>query len=190
MEEQTQPTDAKLIAKYLKGDEESLAVLFSRHLDSALLFARSLVGASEAEDAVSEASVKVWKNLKKFDPQKKFKTWFIAILKNTCLDMLRKKQPTVFSDFENDDGENQFLDSLADDAPLPPEFADAALASEMVKAALLKLAPKNRLVIQMYYFDQMTLQEIADILEESVNTIKSRFRRALFTLKNDLSLKK
>jgi RNA polymerase sigma-70 factor (ECF subfamily) len=60
----------------------------------------------------------------------------------------------------------------------------------MVKAALTKLAPKNRLVIQMYYFDQLTLQEIADILEESVNTIKSRFRRALFTLKNDLSLKK
>ena len=48
MEDKTQPTDAELVAAYLKGDEESLAVLFSRHLDSAHLFARTLVGPSEA----------------------------------------------------------------------------------------------------------------------------------------------
>jgi len=171
---------------YLKGDEESLSVLFRRHLNSAVIFARGLVGDADADDAVQETFVKVWRNLKKFDSQKKFKTWLLTIAKNTCLDMLRKKRPTVFSDFENDDGENAFLEGLADDAPLAPELTDAALSAEKIHRALNALSPKNRIVMEMHYYDEMTLQEIADIMDESVNTVKSRYRRALSTLKTEL----
>ena len=187
MVNESEHSDNELIAAYLKGDEESLSILFKRHLNSALIFCRSLVGESDAEDAVQETFVKVWRNLKKFDPHKKFKTWLLTIAKNTCLDALRKKRPIVFSDFENDEGENAFIESLADDAPLAPELTDALLSAEKIRAVLLTLSPKNRIVLEMHYYDEMTLQEIADIMSESVNTIKSRYRRALSSLKNELS---
>ncbi len=189
MDDKNKRGDAELITAYLKGDEESLSVLFKRYLNSALILCRGLVGESEAEDAVQEACVKVWRNLKKFDQQKKFKTWFLTIAKNTCLDYLRKKRPTVFSDFENDDGENTFIDSLADDAPLAPETTDALLSAEKIRGALDALSSKNRVVLEMHYYDELTLQEIADVMSESVNTVKSRYRRALTTLKETLEHK-
>jgi RNA polymerase sigma-70 factor, ECF subfamily len=187
MNSKGEQSDSELVEAYLKGDEESLSILFNRHLNSAVIFCRGLVGESEAEDAVQETFVKVWRNLKKFDSRKKFKTWLLTIAKNTCLDALRKKRPIVFSDFENDDGENSFIEGLSDDAPLPSEITDAALSAEKIRAALLALSPKNRVVMEMHYYDEMTLQEIADIMNESVNTVKSRYRRALSTLKNELS---
>jgi RNA polymerase sigma-70 factor, ECF subfamily len=186
MNSKGEQTDSELIAAYLKGDEESLSILLNRHINSALIFCRGLVGESEAEDIVQETCVKVWRNLKKFDRQKKFKTWFLTIAKNTCLDFLRKKRPTVFSDFENDDGENAFLEELSDDAPLAPEITDASLSAEKIRTALGTLTTKNRIVMEMHYYDEMTLQEIADIMGESVNTVKSRYRRALSALKTEL----
>jgi len=179
-------TDAALTAAYLKGDEESLSLLFNRHINSALNLCRGLVGESEAEDAVQETFVKVWRNIKKYDRQKKFRTWLLTIAKNTCLDMLRKKRPIVFSDFENDDGDNTFIESLTDKEPLPPEIAEAHLSADKISAALSGLSAKNRMVMEMHYYDEMTLQEIADVLNESVNTVKSRYRRALSTLKSVL----
>jgi RNA polymerase sigma-70 factor, ECF subfamily len=186
MNSKGEQSDSELVEAYLKGDEESLSILFKRHLSSALMLCRGLVGESEAEDAVQETLVKVWRNLKKFDRQKKFKTWLLTIAKNTCLDILRKKRPTVFSDFENDEGENSFIEGLTDTAPLAPEITDALLSAEKIRTALLALSPKNRIVMEMHYYDEMTLQEIADVMDESVNTIKSRYRRALSTLKNQL----
>ena len=186
MNNEGEQSDSELIAAYLKGDERSLSILFGRHLNSAVIFARGLVGANDAEDAIQETFVKVWRNLKKFDQKKKFKTWLLTIAKNTCLDILRKKRPTVFSDFENDEGENSFIEGLSDDAPLAPEITDSLLSAEKIRAALNELSPRNRVVVEMHYFDEMTLQEIADVLGESVNTVKSRYRRALSTLKSQL----
>jgi len=85
--------DSQLVQKYLSGDEESLKLLIRNYLKPVFSFVYHFVNnPAEAEDIAQDVFVKMWKNLKKFDQQKKFKTWLFAIAKNTALDYLKKKK--------------------------------------------------------------------------------------------------
>ena len=91
--------DKQLIVEYLKGDEKALETLFSRYLKPIYTFVYRLTGnAQDAEDISQEVFVKVWKNLKKYDDTRSFKTWLFTIAKNTAYDLLRKNKEIVFSD--------------------------------------------------------------------------------------------
>ena len=84
--------EEQLVRDYLKGDENSLEILIGQYLKPIYSFIYRYVGnASEAEDITQEVFVRVWKNLKKFDQNKKFKTWIFGIAKNASIDWLRKK---------------------------------------------------------------------------------------------------
>ena len=139
----------------------------------------------------------MWKNIKKFDPQKKFKTWLFSIAKNAAIDFLRKKKTIPFSKFssrgrsnfngENEAGENVIYETLSDPAPLPDELLERADIAQMLASAMDKLSPKYRMVIFLRYNDHFTFREIAESLEESLNTMKSRHRRALVKLRQILT---
>jgi len=84
--------DSQLIADYLKGDEKSLEILFGRYLKPIYSFVYRFVGeGQEVEDVVQDIFLKVWRNLKKFDRSRSFKTWIFSIAKNTAIDYLKKK---------------------------------------------------------------------------------------------------
>jgi RNA polymerase sigma-70 factor (ECF subfamily) len=177
-------SDQQLIADYLNGDEESLEVLIKRYLKPIYSFVFRYVGDSqEVEDITQEVFVKTWRNLKKFDRKKSFKTWIFTIAKNTSIDWLRKKKTIPFSEFENKEGRNVLLETVADTAPLPHEFFGRANIVQKLTSAIEKLLPKYRMVLFLRYNDHFTFREIAEILEGSLNTIKSRHRRALILLK-------
>jgi RNA polymerase sigma-70 factor (ECF subfamily) len=181
-------SDQQLIADYLAGDEKSLEVLFGRYLKPIYGFTYRYVGSGQdAEDVTQETFVKVWRNLKKFDQQKSFKTWIFSIAKNTALDFLKKKKAIPFSEFENEEGENMITETLADPSSLPHELLEKAGMAQVLTSAMEKLSPKYRMVLFLRYNDHFTFREIAEIFDESLNTIKSRHRRALVMLKNLLS---
>jgi RNA polymerase sigma-70 factor (ECF subfamily) len=177
-------SDQQLVSSYLSGDEKSLEVLFGRYLKPIYSFTyRYIGGGQDAEDVTQEAFVKAWRNLKKFDQQKSFKTWIFSIAKNTALDFLKKKKAIPFSEFENEDGENALTETLADSSPLPQELLEKADIVKILNAAIEKLSPKYRMVLFLHYNDHFTFREIAEILGESIDTIKSRHRRVLTMLR-------
>lgn len=188
-------SDQQLIADFLAGNEKSLEILIQRYLKPIYGFVYRYVGnAPEAEDITQETFVKVWKNLKKFDRSKSFKTWIFTIAKNTSLDFLKKSQSASggkkiipFVDFENNKGENKFIETLADSSPLPDELLERAYIGKMLEAAINKLFPKYRLVLSLRRNGHFTFNEIAEALGEPLNTVKSRYRRALIMLKKLLS---
>jgi RNA polymerase sigma factor (sigma-70 family) len=167
--------DNSLIKEYLKGDEGSLEILIKRHLKSVYGFVYGRIGNSqEAEDITQEVFVRAWKNLKKFDRQKNFKSWIFAIAKNASIDFLRKKKTIPFSAFEDEEGNNFVTDKLIDKNIFPEN--ELAYAVE-------KLPPKYRDVVSMHNDKLFTFKEISKTLGESINTVKSRYRRALINLK-------
>jgi RNA polymerase sigma-70 factor (ECF subfamily) len=181
-------SDQQLIADYLAGDEKSLEVLFGRYLKPIYSFTYRYVGGrQDAEDVTQEAFVKVWRNLKKFDQQKSFKTWIFSIAKNTAIDFLKKKKATTFSEFENEEGENMITETLADLSPLPQELLEKADIAQKLASAMGKLSPKYRMVLFLRYNDHFNFREIAESLGEPLPTITARHRRALVMLKNLLS---
>lgn len=176
-------TDEELVAEYLAGDEDTFGVLLKRHLRSVYSFAVRSVG-DEAEDIVQDTWAKVWKNLKKYDSRSaKFKTWLMRIARNTVIDYLRRKKPYVFSDFENDDGDNR-MEQAADEGPLPDELVARAAGEQEVREVLQELSPAHREVILLRYMSQLSFEEIGTVLAEPPNTVRSRHRRALIHLRH------
>jgi len=101
-------SDKKIIENYLKGDEKYLEILIQKYLKPIYGFVFKYVGnADEAEDITQAVFIKVWKNIKKYDKNKSFKTWIFSIAKNTCIDYLRKKKAIPLSNFENEKGEEE-----------------------------------------------------------------------------------
>ncbi len=149
----------------MKGDTESLEILIKRYLKPIYSFTFRFVGNSqEVEDITQEVFVKVWRNLKKFDKNKKFKTWIFTIAKNTCLDWQKKKKTLSL----------YFAETLRDPSPIFNEPLDRILE---------RLSPKYRMVLFLRYNDHFTFREIAETLGESIDTIKTRHRRGIAILR-------
>ena len=175
--------DIQLIKRYFKGDSQALEILIKRHLDAVYGFALSIVKSqAEAEDVAQETFIKAWKKLKQYDQTKSFRAWLMAITKNTALDQLKKKRAVPFSSFENEAGENVLLETRRSDLPSPQaEMMQAELASELA-ARRSALPPKYQKVLDLKIDNDFTFREISLALVEPLNTVKSRYRRALEAL--------
>lgn len=181
-------SDEELIANYLEGDEKALVILIERYLKPIYSFTCRLVGdRREAEDVTQEVFIKVWRNLKKFKPGYKFKTWVFSIAKNSSFDFLRKKKAIPFSILEDEDGKSSFLDKLVDSAPLASEIIERKDIAKILTSALEKISPKYRTVLFLRYNDHFTFREIAESIGEPLHTVKSRHRRAIIVLKKLLT---
>ena len=177
-------SEKQLITDYLGGNQEALEILIRQYLKQIYSFISRYVGSGqEAEDITQEVFVRVWRNLKKFDQNKSFKTWIFSIAKNASLDFLKKKKAIPFSEFEREDGGNIIIDTLADPSPLPPELLEKAGMARMLNEAMEKLSPQYRMVLFLRYNDHFNFREIAESLNEPLNTVKSRHRRALVMLR-------
>ena len=175
-------TDEELIAEYLTGNEDAFALLVQRHLKSVYSFAARSVG-DEAEDVVQDTFLKVWKNLKKYDSSNaKFKTWLMHIARNTAIDYLRKKKSFVFSDIEREYGDARIL-NMVDPENLPDEIVARTHDALYVEALFKKLTPEYREVLLLRYMNQMTFEEISKIIDEPINTVRSRHHRGLIKLR-------
>lgn len=178
-------SDEQLVREYLKGDENALALLIHKHTSSIYNFVAQIIGRGQnAEDVTQESFIKMWKNLKKFDTNKKFKTWLFRIAKNTAIDYLRKRKITIV-DLDTD--EEVGIETLVDPAVLPFESLILQEQAEVVQKAVGELPEIYRTVLNLYYQEQLSLLEIAEIFDESVDTVKSRHRRALLKLKKLLT---
>jgi len=180
--------DQELIQKYLSGDNASLGFLIKKYLGPIYGFAyRYTNNVQEAEDITQETYLRVWKHLKKFDKNKNFKTWLFTIAKNASLDFLKKKKTISFSAFDQEDGSNTILDTIADDQPLPDEIISYIQDKEKLKSAMEKLSPTYRAILNLYYDNEFNFREISEITNEPLNTVKSRHRRAIAELKKYLT---
>lgn len=180
-------TDEELVVDHLSGDSNAFALLVQRHLKGVYSFAARSIH-DEAEDIVQDTFLKVWKNLKKYKPRNaKFKTWLMRITRNTVIDYLRKKKSFVFSDFDGHADIN--ISNISDSEDLPDEIVARAHDALHIETLLKKLSPEYREVLLLRYMNQMTFGEIGEILDESINTVKSRHHRGLIKLRqyiNDL----
>jgi len=181
-------TDKQLIEQYLKGDEKSLEILIGQYLKPVYgLIFRYVKNAAEAEDIVQDTFIRAWKNLKKFDRERNFQAWIFTIAKNASLDFLKKKKAVPFSAFENEAGENILNEIIGEIDPRLENLTSGSEAKEKLDHAMDKMPAASRDLISLYHQEDFTLNEIAETLGESANTVKSRYRRAMINLKKILT---
>ncbi len=182
-------SDAELITEYRQGDERAFTLLVERYLLSVYRFLFHLSrSAAIADDLTQETFVKVWRHLSRFQTTKSFQTWVFSIARNTAIDFFRKKQPIVFSQLEDEERE-YFENTIQDERPLPTEILDRQVDAEELQNALQTISPPAKAVVLMHDLEDMTFQAIADATNESMNTVKSRYRRALLRLREYFNAK-
>ena len=184
-------TDEQIILEYKNGDEEAFKRLILRYSSHLYNFTARLANRNQAGDIVQETFIKVWKNLGRFDSNKaSFKTWLFTIARNTTTDFLRKKSSLLFSDLEKENGEE--LDSFAENIPTEDLLPDVALQkiqdSEFLNELLEKLRSDYRAVLILHYQEEMTFEEIGQVLNRPLNTVKSQHRRALIELRKLITI--
>ncbi len=180
-------TDQELISEYLEGNGTAIEVLVDKYLPSIYRFTwRQTGNKEEANDITQEVFVKVWKNLKRYDPKQSFKTWIMTIARNTSIDWLRKKRALAFSDLDNKYTEEAFEDTLVDNELLPDQVYEQAEAKGTVDELLKGLTEVQRSTVTLRINEHLPFEEISAIMGKPLNTVKSYYRRALLSMRKAL----
>lgn len=171
--------DFKLIEKFNKGNDESFGLLVEKHKDKVrnLIFV-TLNDNEYMDDIFQEVFISIYKNIKDFRFESKFTTWLYKITINKCRDYLRKKKVrSVHIPFT--ESENELITTGRQ-----PDNIDL---KEYVRKAIDKLPEKLRIPLIKRDIDGFSYQEIADMLDCEIGTVKSRIFRARENLKIFLS---
>jgi RNA polymerase sigma-70 factor (ECF subfamily) len=179
----------RIVKRAKKGDRLAFAELVELYKDKLYNLSYRMTGnPQEAEDVAQEAFLKAYANLEKYDPKHKFSTWIYRIATNLCIDRMRKKKPDYSLDAEVDGIEGGDMYSRLPSSELTPEeeVVRAEMQSE-VQQAIANLPENYRAAVILKYMHDMSLQEIADILEVPVSTVKTRIHRGREALRMSLS---
>lgn len=179
-------SDTELVIAYRAGDEAVFAFLVERHLTNLYRFlVRMTQDRHSAEDLVQETFLKAWKNLPRFDAHKSFKTWLFSIAHHAAIDHLRKQRAVPFARLENED-EPDFSATIPDTKELPDAVLSRRDLADLLEESLQTLPSETRSTILLHEHEGLTFQEIADATQTPMNTVKSRYRRALSVLRRHL----
>lgn len=142
----------------------------------------------DAMDVLQEAYISAFKSLESLQDEKKLNAWINMIVANRCKDWLRKNKAIVFSDMGNEDANLEFEDSLENEHEefMPEESIDYSTTKELMQEILNHLSEDQRLCVLMYYYDEMSVGDIAETLECSTGTIKSRLNYARKYIKKEV----
>lgn len=179
-------TDETLIAQFQKGDVQAFDVLVRRYKDQLLNYVFRFVGNRvDAEDIVQETFLRVYKNKHYYKEIAKFSTWVYTIAGNLAkTELRRRKRRKVFSvsNFVND--ERDF--DIPDTAHNPEKEVDGSMKDDVIQRTIEKLPPKFKEVILLRDVQGFAYEEISQILNIPLGTVKSRVNRGRLKLQEDL----
>ncbi|MBW1887581.1 MAG: sigma-70 family RNA polymerase sigma factor [Deltaproteobacteria bacterium] len=184
-------TDGRLIEKFLDGDTNAFNTLIWRWEKPLYNFVYRTVGEKEtSKDICQIAFIRMYKQLNTLRDRDKFSSWLYRIALNLCRDEMKKKKrqaKTYWDDLCADDGTTDTLAQMEDQqTKQPDELCHQNHISDILKNALMVLPEEQRIVIVMKQYQGLKFTEIADILKEPVNTVKSRLYYGLRKLRKIL----
>ena len=175
--------DDNAIERFKRGDPSLFADLVLKYQDRIYNLCRYMLENShDAEDAAQDTFLKAYQGLGSYSPTASFYTWLYRIAVNTCLD--HKRKFSFRSLFFSDERTN--LDGFPSWAPSPESTCATTQSMHALQAALNLLSKKLRVVIVLHELEGLSYEEIAEILDISAGTVKSRISRAREELKKIL----
>ncbi len=181
-------TDAELMAALEAGDVSALELLYDRY--STLVFSVSLRVLHDthlAEDVVQEVFLRLWRQPTSYDPTRgRFISWLMSVTRNRSLDELRRVTRRLRSEDPQDDEPGHEIAAVGhlDDPQAELMVAEARAA---VRAAMTRLPPAQRRVIELAYFSGLTHVEIAERTGDPLGTVKTRVRLGMRKLHDALA---
>jgi RNA polymerase sigma-70 factor (ECF subfamily) len=136
----------------------------------------------DAQDAAQDVFLKLYDGLKAYRPDSSLYTWIYRIAVNTCLDYNKKSRPETLD-------EESTVDDFPSTQPSPEQLYQSKETGRVIETALRRLPEKLRIIIVLKEIEGLSYEEIAEALQTSVGTVKSRISRAREELKRLLQNK-
>jgi RNA polymerase sigma-70 factor (ECF subfamily) len=173
-----EPDDGQLVAAALAGRGEAFGTLVERYERAVYhLCLRTMRDPQEAQDCAQEAFFKAFRSLRTFKAGAKFSTWIFSIAYHACCDRLGRRKR--FADTE--------LPDAADPSPGPAQLAEQRDEARALRAAIDALPEKYRTVITLYHLQGRQYEEIAQVLDLPMGTVKTHLFRAKDLLRKTLT---
>lgn len=171
-------TDAELVQQALAGSQLAYQNLVNRYATPAVNLATRMVrDRALAEDLAQEAFIRAFERLSSYDPERRFISWFFQILHNLTIDYLRRKRPVMVSLNELEEMGHPAIDTASVSGAPDVQSEEAALAHAL-EAGLTRIRPEYREAVVLRYREDLSLQEIADIMNIPAGTVKTYLYRA------------
>ncbi|MBR57607.1 MAG: RNA polymerase subunit sigma [Myxococcales bacterium] len=187
------PTDEELMERYQRGDVRAFGSLLERHeVRIYNYFLRTFGKPDVASDLTQDTFMRIVKGRKKFRRESKFATWMWRIAHNLSIDTFRRlkfrRHQSLDAPIRNDSDSSSRLEQTGDPTTIP---ADGATYGKQFLASLEDAIPlldeEQREVFLLRQMEGLSFQQIADIQNVNVNTVKSRMRYALLKLREALA---
>jgi RNA polymerase sigma-70 factor, ECF subfamily len=178
--------DTELIRQCLSGKPDAYGVLLQKYHDRLFRSVLSLtLSYDDAMDVVQDAFINAYQSLSQFKGDSEFYTWLYRIAFNSAMSMRRKRRvmlslnssPDYFSELPTRDSH---------DCDMPSAGLDRAESQTLVRLAIAKLSAEHREVLMLKDMDGLKYEQIAEILDLPIGTVRSRLHRARFELKSIL----
>jgi RNA polymerase sigma-70 factor (ECF subfamily) len=159
--------DETLMERVAQGDRQALRLLFGRHQLKVYRFALRLVdNAATAEDIVSEVFLELWRHAASFEGRARLSTWLLAIARNKAVSVMRGRVDAPLDD--------TMAQAIPDGAGTAEESLDASQRSAVMRRCVAQLSPAHREIIDLVYYHEKSVEEVATIVGVPAATVKTR----------------
>lgn len=182
--------ERQLIERSRRGDQTAFDALVRRYEKQIFNTAYRLAGSpDDAADIAQEAFVRAWNNLRSFRGDASFSTWIHRIVTNVFLDERKRARARPQRSLEEtiDLEANSVRRQFEDTGPSPQERAETRERWELLEQAIATLPPPQRVMVVLYHTQGRSYEEIADIMNLPMGTVKSRLNRARLALRDKLA---
>lgn len=169
-------SDFDVVAQILSGDVAKFSVIVERYQNPLLRYVGFLTNrSSDSEDIVQETFIKVYKNLRKYNPKLKFSSWIYRISHNEAVNYIKKKKPILIAHDEMWKLDNHIS---------AKNHGLSTINKITVQQLLGKLPMKYKELLELYYIEEYSYSEISDILRMPIGTVGVRLKRGISLLRN------
>jgi RNA polymerase sigma-70 factor (ECF subfamily) len=163
----SQTSDEALVESIAEGDKRALQTLYGRYNVRVFRFLLRFVSdEAAAEDLVSEVFIDVWRQAERFEARSQVSTWLMAIARNKALSVLRRRATE-----ELDEEVAEFIEDPADNPEITLQKSET---SSILRQCLIELSPAHREIIDLVYYHEKSIDEVAEIIGVPQNTVKTR----------------
>lgn len=183
-------TDEELINEYLQGNQQLMGVIFQKFKAPVFNYAyRLTMNRADAEDITADTFLAVFSKKYSYQPEVKFLTWLFTVVRNACIDRIRRRRRSVsLSSWSKDDPDTDSGQiDVVDETAMPAEDVAENERARQVRAAINKLPEDQREAIILREYHAMDYQQISQIMNCSLSNVKILIFRGRENLRRELS---
>ena len=160
--------DQRQLERVASGDRQAIGVLYQRHHKRVFHFVRRFVSDVEmAEDITNDVFIEVWHKASNYEGRSKVSSWLLGMARYKALSEVRKRKPVHAKSEE-------ILDRIEDDADDPEMVSQKLDKGAAIKRCIASLSRDHRIVLELIYYHEKTIEEVSEILDIPKNTVKTR----------------